>query len=86
MVTAWDEAGRSVSRTVRVPTGMPQRPLSDQQLEAKFLACVVPAIGRSAAHALCQRVKHLASLPDIAQLIGARPAAHPKAMKKELQP
>ena len=52
VVTAWDEAGRSLSRSVRVATGMPQRPLSESQLEAKFLACVVPALGRSAARAL----------------------------------
>jgi len=85
MVTAWDGDGRSVSRTVRVPTGMPQRPLSDAQLQKKFLACVVPALGRPAAHSLCERVLHLEALTDVRQLMGARRVPHPEPMTEDLQ-
>ena len=86
VVTACDEAGRSVTRTVRVATGMPQRPLSESQLEAKFLACVVPALGWSAARALFERVKHLDTLPDIRQLMDGQAAEQPEYIKEELQP
>jgi len=85
MVTAWDGDGRSVSRTVRVPTGMPQRPLSGAQLQKKFFACVVPALGRPAAHSLCERVLHLEALTDVRQLMGARRAPHPEPMTEDLQ-
>ena len=85
VVTAWDADGRSVSRTVRVPTGMPQRPLGDAQLQNKFLACVESALGRPAAHALCERVLHLEALPDIRQLMGARRARHPEPITEDLQ-
>lgn len=86
VVTAYDAAGRSVSRTVRVATGMPQRPLSETQLEAKFLACVVPALGRSAARAVADRIKHLDALPDIRQLMDGRAPAQPEKAQEELQP
>ena len=86
VVTAYDEAGRSVTHTVRVATGMPQRPLKESQLEAKFLACVVPALGQSAARALSRRVRHLYTLPDIRQLMDWRAEAQPETMKEELQP
>jgi len=76
VVTAWAGDGHSVSRTVRVPTGMPQRPLSDAQLQNKFFACVVPAMGRAAAQALCERALHLDALPDIRQLMGPVAARH----------
>lgn len=78
VVTACDEADRSVTATVRVATGMPQRPLSESQLEAKFLACAVPALGRSAARALFEHVRHLDTLQYIKQLMDGRAAAQPE--------
>lgn len=85
VVTAWDREGRSVSRTVRVPTGMPQRPLSDAQLQKKFFACAVPALSRPAAHALCERALHLEALPDIRQLMGTKAALHFEPLTENLQ-
>lgn len=85
VVTACDETGCSVSRTVRLPTGMPQRPLSEPQLEAKFLACVVPALGGSVARALMERVKEIDTLPDIRRLMHGRAATQPEHKREELQ-
>lgn len=78
VVTAYDESGHSVSRTVRVPTGTPQRPMSEEQLEGKFLACVVPAIGSSAAGALLRNIKHLDTMPDIRKLMNGLAAIRPE--------
>ena len=68
-VTAVD--GRSISSTVRVPTGMPQRPLSDERLESKFYTCADPVIGKPAAIALRRRIADLPALPRVRSLYDA---------------
>ncbi len=84
-MTAWHSDGRSVSRTVRVPTGMPQRPLSDVQLRQKFFACAVPVLGLPAARSLCERVLHIEALTDIRQLMEVAGVLHPEPMTEDLQ-
>ena len=70
IVTAHASDGRHITRIVRVPTGMPQRPISDAQLEAKFRACVDPVICVEAAAALLARIAGLHELADIRTLFG----------------
>lgn len=78
MVTAYDESGRSVSRTVRVPTGTPQRPMTEEQLEAKFRDCIAPVIGNSAAGTLLRKIKYLDTMPNIRQLMNGLAATGPE--------
>ena len=70
IVTVEAGDGRRVTRIVRVPTGMPDQPISDGQLEAKFRACADPVIGADAAVALQGRIKCLGKLSEIGQLFG----------------
>ena len=85
VVTAWDRDGNSVSRTVRVPTGMPQRPMSATQLQNKFMACVVPALGKPAASSLCERVLYLETLRDIRQLMDKDAALLHEPLTEDIQ-
>lgn len=66
-------SGRTVLRTVRVPSGMPQRPLSDAQLTAKFHACVDPVLGTIAATGLRHRLEDLPALARVRSLYNAMP-------------
>ena len=67
-------SGGIVSRTVRVPSGMPQRPLSDTQLTVKFHACVDPVLGAVGASGLRLRLEELPALTGVRTLYGALPS------------
>jgi len=73
VLTVTGLSGRVVSRTVCVPSGMPQRPLSDAQLVVKFHACVDPVLGAAGASELRQRLEQLPALTGIRTLHGAPP-------------
>ena len=67
-------SGRTVSRVVRVPSGMPHRPLSDTQLATKFHACADPVLGAVGASGLRQRLQELPALAQVRTLYGALPS------------
>ena len=68
VVTVTTNDGRSVCGTVRLPAGMPQRPLSDEMLESKFYACANPVLGTVAARTLRRRIADLPQLTHIRSL------------------
>lgn len=72
VVTVEAGDGRRISRTVRVPTGMPEQPISDGQLEVKFRTCADPVIGAAGAAALLERIRGLDRLAEIEQFFGGR--------------
>ncbi|NBT56766.1 MAG: hypothetical protein EBT05_18475 [Betaproteobacteria bacterium] len=74
VLTVTGLSGRVVSRTVRVPSGMPQRPLTDTQLADKFHACVDPVLGAVGASGLRQRLQELPALVGVRNLYGALPS------------
>lgn len=69
VVNLEDADGQRITRVVRVPIGMPDRPISDAQLAAKFRGCVEPVIGAAAASPLLARVLGIASLAQIRDLM-----------------
>ena len=71
VLTVTGLSGRVVSRTVRVPSGMPERPLSDTQLAVKFHACVDPVLGAVGASGLRLRLEELPALAGVRNLYGA---------------
>ncbi len=73
VLTVTGLSGRVVSRTVHVPSGMPQRPLSDMQLLVKFHACVDPVLGPVGARELRQRLEELPTLAGVRTLYGPLP-------------
>jgi 2-methylcitrate dehydratase PrpD len=73
VLTVTGLSGRVVSRTVRVPSGMPQRPLSDAQLVVKFHACVDPVLGAIGASELRQRLAEMPSSAGVRTLCCAVP-------------
>ena len=60
--------GRRVHVRVEHAIGSLERPLSDQQLEAKFDAFVVPVLGEEKARAITAACRGLASLRDVRKL------------------
>ena len=74
VLTVTGLSGRVVSRTIRVPSGMPQRPLTDTQLVVKFHACVDPVLGAARASGLRQRLQELPALAGVRNLYGDLPS------------
>ncbi|MGH7391925.1 MAG: MmgE/PrpD family protein [Candidatus Rokuibacteriota bacterium] len=66
--------GRVLACPPRGAAGHPDRPLSDEALREKFLACAAPAIGRGEAEGVAEQVRHLDEMPDI-RLLTSRLAA-----------
>lgn len=70
IVTVHLKDGRQLERRVTYSKGHPRNPLSDSELEAKFLDCVTPRLGAERARELAQRVWNIdADGSDIGQLI-----------------
>jgi 2-methylcitrate dehydratase PrpD len=72
VVTVEADDGRRISRIVRVPTGMPGRPISDGGLEAKFRACANSVIGADRAAHLLERIRGLDRSAEIGQLFSGQ--------------
>jgi hypothetical protein len=54
---------------VTAATGTPENPISDTELQAKFLDLVEPVIGRSAAQRIIDMIGRLESLENVADLL-----------------
>ena len=74
VLTVTGLSGRVVTRTIRIPSGMPQRPLTDTQLVVKFHACVDPVLGAAGASGLRQRLQELPALAGVRNLYGDLPS------------
>lgn len=57
--------GRTLALPARGAAGHPDRPLSDQALAAKFMACATRVIPRDEAEGVAEQVGHLEDIPDI---------------------
>lgn len=62
--------GRVFERTYDTATGHPQKPMSDEQLQEKFLDCAALTIDRGRARAAMTRIWQLESLTDVRELHG----------------
>jgi 2-methylcitrate dehydratase PrpD len=63
--------GRTLTRTESVATGHPDKPMSGEQLEAKFLECATLAIGEAAAQRAAATIWDLPALGDVGELHAA---------------
>ncbi|HEY8449316.1 MAG TPA: MmgE/PrpD family protein, partial [Bacillota bacterium] len=61
--------GTRVETFVTAATGTPANPMSDSQLEQKFMALVVPVTGEAPAHAVVQAVRDLDRVASAADLL-----------------
>ena len=75
VVTVRTTGGRSFERRVRFPKGSPERPLSNDDLFAKFTAAVTPQLGVSRTAELADRLWNIEALDDMAALL---PLTHPQ--------
>jgi 2-methylcitrate dehydratase PrpD len=62
--------GREFTREARDFPGMPSRPLSEDELERKFVA-LTAAADPDAAHALYARLRQLETASDVSKLFGS---------------
>lgn len=60
--------GTTHSMTVDYPRGSSRRPLSADEIDAKFLACTEQALGAAVAHQLLDQLRSLDRLDDVAVL------------------
>jgi 2-methylcitrate dehydratase PrpD len=61
--------GRTIREHVTAATGTPENPMSDRELQEKFLDLVQPVIGVDAGHRVIDTIMHLESLDDVGDLI-----------------
>jgi len=69
--------GRVLEREARGARGYPDRPATDQDLAAKFLACATRALPESAARGVLEILRGFDALPDVGSLrhiLGTTPA------------
>jgi 2-methylcitrate dehydratase PrpD len=69
VVTVRTTGGRAFERRVRFPKGSPERPLSNEDLFAKFADAVGPQLGISRAAELADRIWNIDHLDDMATLL-----------------
>lgn len=67
-VTAITCAGVTITELIPAPTGLPLNPMSNSQIEEKFLSCVSGEMDDEIAGALLSRIKSLNELQNIRQL------------------
>jgi len=60
--------GRAITSRVDVAVGTPANPLTDEQLQAKYLALAGPVLSDGVARELAEVVRRLESLNDVARL------------------
>ena len=63
--------GRRLTRTASVATGHPDKPMSREQLDAKFLECATLAIDESAARRAAAMIWDLTTLAEVGELHAA---------------
>jgi 2-methylcitrate dehydratase PrpD len=63
--------GRSFDQAAHGARGYPERPASDAELDAKFLACATRAVSQSAASQALDLLRSIERLPDVRRLAAA---------------
>ena len=61
--------GRSFEARIEHATGTVDNPISDKDLEAKFLGNAIPTVGSERAQTICERVWQLDRLADVREII-----------------
>ena len=61
--------GRGFERQVDCATGDPRAPMSDEGLQAKFMACAGPVLGDEASAKLYALARRADALPDLTELM-----------------
>jgi 2-methylcitrate dehydratase PrpD len=61
-------AGESLTELVKAPTGLPIRPMTNDQLDNKFITCTTPQHNRDAMQNLLLKLKSISQLESIRQL------------------
>jgi 2-methylcitrate dehydratase PrpD len=77
VVTVRTTGGRAFERRVRFPKGSPERPLSNDDLFAKFTDAVTPQLGAARTAELADRLWNIENLDDMATLL---PLTHPHVL------
>jgi 2-methylcitrate dehydratase PrpD len=75
--------GSSVSTTVFMPAGSKTKPLTREQLRAKFFDCTVPVLGPHGAEALYEDLWRLETIADIATVTKRLRDAPPPAQERK---
>ena len=63
--------GRAFTASANGARGYPERPASDDELAAKFLACAMRALAEPRAHAALTALRDIEQLPSITELMAA---------------
>ena len=61
--------GRRFGRQIDCATGDPRAPMSDADLQAKFMACAGPVLGDEASSKLYALARQSDALPDLTELM-----------------
>lgn len=69
IVTVHTKSGGSFQKRVRFAKGLMENPLSDAEVRAKFMECVVPRLGEGRAKEIVETVDHLDELRDVDELM-----------------
>jgi len=72
IATIWTVDGRELRTVNRAATGTPQQPISDSELEAKFLACTAPSMMPDEAKSLIARIWKLETLGSALALLPSK--------------
>jgi 2-methylcitrate dehydratase PrpD len=70
-VTVTTRGGKTFERFNRFARGTTARPLSDEEIAAKFMSCASGPVGQQGAKALLGRLQALETLPSVRSLFGA---------------
>jgi hypothetical protein len=63
--------GTALQQRVDIPTGLPEKPATAAQVEAKYRDLAVPVLGDEDANRVIDLARNLASLPDVTALMSA---------------
>jgi 2-methylcitrate dehydratase PrpD len=80
IVTVQTTDGRTLSKRVQFPNGSPERPLSNDDLNRKFLAAVTPVLGPQRTDELLERIWTIEQMPDAGDLL-QRTLCHPELVE-----
>ena len=79
-VTINMSAGNSVTTRIEQARGTPEHPLSDEELNQKFISCASRALDSAQVHCALSQIYSLQDLPDIGDLMStiAAPVLAPR--------
>jgi 2-methylcitrate dehydratase PrpD len=69
VVTVKTTDGRSLEKRVQYSKGLPENPLSDDELTAKFMDTVTPRLGKSRSAQIVEQIWQIEKMPNAGELI-----------------